>query len=568
MNVFEKEHLRTEVLVVGAGVAGIVAAIEAQQQGADVLLLTKGAFGRDGAATWISGYGFQVAAQAPDSPEIHFADTVKVGRFMNDQKLLRRLIHEIIQQHRNLDQWGVRYLKENSRYVMMRLPGETHPRVPRLTIPGEWAGQEYRRSLTRQVKRRNIKVLEDLFVFDLIATAEGIVGAAALDLRKGKFLVIQAKATILATGGHMGSYRTTTIPQASGDGTGAAFRAGVALADMEFADFYSYTAIWPPVTVGEIWPSVFRYELNGKLLNGLGEDLKEKYRGPERVPPLAIEREVKAGRGSPHGGAFLSIRHNAPEEIERVFARMGHPKWLKRLNAMGFDVTKQDIEVAPAGIVSFGGCKVDENCATDTPGLYAAGEVAASREGAYTNAGNSLPLALAMGAIAGREAGAQAKKNGRPIPINGHVDELCRRALGPLLKEKGLRPIQLRRKIEEILASYASLIGRNDKRLSEGLEKIRQIKKSDLPEMCVTVKERTFNLEWREALEVRNIADVTELILIAAKERKESRGLHYREDFPQEDRNWLKHVVLKKDGNEIEISAEPVTFLYLSPPGD
>ncbi|MBF8254385.1 MAG: FAD-binding protein, partial [Deltaproteobacteria bacterium] len=414
------------MLIIGAGVAGIAAAIEAQAQGAEPLLVTKGAFGRDGAATWISGYGFQVAANPPDSADIHFADTVKVGRFMNDQKLLRRLIPEIIRQHKNLDEWGVRYLKENSRYVMMRLPGETHPRVPRLTIPGEWAGQEYRRSLTRQVKQRRIRVIEDLFVSDLIATPDGVAGAVSLDLRKGTFLIIEAKETILATGGHMGAYHTTTIPQASGDGAAAAFRAGVALTDMEFADFYAYTAIWPPVTVGEIWPSVFRYELNAKLLNGLGEDLKEKYRGPERVPPLAIEREVKAGRGSPHGGAFLSIRHNAPEEIERVFARMGHPKWLKRLNAMGFDVTKQDIEVAPAGIVSFGGCKVDENCATDMPGLYAAGEVAASREGAYTNAGNSLPLALAMGAIAGREVGARVKKNGGPIPINGHVDELLR----------------------------------------------------------------------------------------------------------------------------------------------
>lgn len=568
MSRIEKDRLGVDVLIVGAGVAGITAAIEAQQQGADVLLVTKGAFGRDGAATWISGYGFQVAAQPPDSPEIHFADTIKVGRFMNDQKLVRRLILEIIQQHRRLDEWGVRYLKENGRYLMMRLPGETHPRVPRLTIPGEWAGQEYRRSLTRQVKKRSIRVIEDLFVFDLISTRDGVAGAVALDLRKGTFLVIQAKETILATGGHMGSYRTTTIPQASGDGAAAAFRAGASLTDMEFADFYAYTAIWPPVTVGEIWPSVFRYELNGKLLNGLGEDLREKYRGPERVPPLAIEREVKAGRGSPHGGAYLSIRHNPPEEIERVFARMGHPKWLKRLNTMGFDVTRQDIEVAPAGIVSFGGCKVDENCATDTRGLYAAGEVGASREGAYTNAGNSLPLSLAMGAVAGREAGAGVTREKHFRSNGSEAEELCAQAHKPMVREKGIRPIQVRRKLQEILASSASLIGRTEERLTDALEKVRAIKRSDVEEMCVRVKDKEFNLEWRDALEVRNIAEVTELILLAARERKESRGLHYREDFPKEDKRWLKHVILKKDGEEIKITTEPVTFPYLSPPED
>ena len=567
MGTIQKDHLSVDVLVIGAGVAGITAAIEAQEQGAEPLLVTKGAFGRDGAATWTSGYGFQVAANPPDSPEIHFADTIRVGRFMNNQRLVHRLIPEIIRQHRRLDEWGVRYLKKNGNYVMMRLPGESHPRVPRLSIPGEWAGQEYRRSLTRQVKKRNIRVLEDLFVFDLIVTSDGIGGAVALDLGKGNLFVIEAKATILATGGHMGSYRTTTIPQASGDGAAAAFRAGVSLTDMEFADFYAYTAIWPPVTVGEIWPSVFRYELNAKLFNGLGEDLREKYRGPERVPPLAIEREVKAGRGSPHGGAYLSIRHNPPEEIERIFARMGHPKWLKRLNAMGFDVTKQDIEVAPAGIVSFGGCKVDENCAADKPGLYAAGEVGAGREGAYTNAGNSLPLCMAMGAVAGREAGAKVKQEKHFRPNGVEAEELCARAQEPMLREKGIRPIQVRRRLQEILASSASLIGRTEEHLTEAIEKIRIIKKSDLEEMCVTVKDKRFNLEWRDALEVRNIAAVTELILLAARERKESRGLHYREDYPGEDENWLKHVVLKKNGEAITIITEPVTFPYLSPPG-
>lgn len=566
MSAIDSEHLTVDVLVVGAGVAGITAAIEAQEQGVTVLLVTKGIFGRDGAATWTAGYGFQVAVNAPDSPEIHFADTIKVGRFMNDQKLVHRLMSENIRQHANLDRWGVRYLKENGQFLMMRLPGESHPRVPRLTIPGEWAGQEYRRSLTRQVRKRGIRTHEDLFVFDLIATPDGIAGAVALDMRAGTFLAIHAKQTILATGGHMGSYRITTIPQASGDGTAAAFRAGVALTDMEFADFYAYTAIWPPVTVGEIWPSVFRYELNGKLLNGLGENLKEKYRGPERVPPLAIEREIKAGRGSPHGGAYLSIRHNTAEEIERVLGRMGHPKWQKRLKAMGFDVTKQDIEVAPAGIVSFGGCKVDENCAAATPGLFAAGEAGASREGAYTNAGNSLPMCMSMGAIAGREAGGRAKMQDHVVSPATEIEALCRRALEPLQRDKGIRPIQVRRKIQKILAEYGSLIGRTENKLVQGLETIRDLKNSDLREMCVEAKDRKFNLEWRDALEVRNIAVVTELILTAARERRESRGLHYREDYPKEDREWLKHVVLSKVGEEIRINTEAVSFPYLSPP--
>jgi succinate dehydrogenase/fumarate reductase flavoprotein subunit len=260
----------------------------------------------------------------------------------------------------------------------------------------------------------------------------------------------------------------------------AAFRFGVALTDMEFTDFYAYTAIWPPITVAEIWPLAFRHELNGKLLNGVAEDLKEKYRGPEKVPPLAIEKEVKVGQGLPQGTAHLSMRHNSVDEIERVLARMDHPKWLKRRNAIGFDVSKQDVEVAPADIVSFAGCRVNENFATDIPGLRAAGEVGASRERAYTSVGNSLPLSMAIGATAGREAGARVKRD-KQRAVNSKANDLCCLVLEPMLRKKWIRPSQLRRKFQEILAEFAFLIGRTEQCLTEALEKVGQIKKQSRP---------------------------------------------------------------------------------------
>lgn len=408
--------------------------------------------------------------------------------------------------------------------------------------------------------------MDDIFIIDLLTCGGEVVGALGLDIREGEPRPIRARATILATGGHMGCYRVTTIPQASGDGCAMAFRVGASIMDMEFADFYTYTAIWPPITVGEIWPSVFKYEMNGVLLNGLGEDFMKRYTGQQRVPPLAILREVKAGRGSPHGGAYLSIRHVPRDLVEKVLRHMGNPKWMKRLEAMGFDLFKQDVEVAPAGIVSFGGCKIDLDGRTDLPRLYAAGEVAAGREGAYTNAGNSLPLCMALGAFAGRAAGREARSGEGPEIDWDDVERLWATALAPLVRARGERPLAVKRAIQDILGQYTGLIGRTAESLQKGLEAITLVKEQGLPEMALSVKCRRFNAEWLEALEVRNSTAITELTLRGALARTESRGLHFREDFPQQDPNWLKHIIFKLSNGGVKHSTEAVTFDYCTPP--
>lgn len=561
----DNQVIKTDVLVIGAGIAGITAAIEAKDRGADVVLTTKGLLGRDGAATWMAGYGCQAALQPPDTPEIHAQDTIRAGRFLNDQELVYKLTREIPALVKRMNQWGIRYRKVDGKLVMMRLPGETYPRVPALERPAEYAGHEYRKVFPKQVRKRDINVLEDFQVIDLLTNKGSVVGAVGFDLREGDIKVINAKLTIMATGGHMGVYKVTTSPCATGDGSAMGYRAGVRMADMEFADFYSYTAIWPPITTGEIWPTAFRYELNAILYNKVGEDFMRRYTGPRRVPPLAIQREVKEGRGSPHGGAYLSLRHLPTNLIRDFLTPMGPVKWLDKLKSIGFDITNDAVEVAPAGLCSFGGCDINVNCETSIPGLYAAGEVASRREGAYTNAGNSIPLCLALGYVAGVEAGKKFADT-QLLPVEEQqVADVRTNIFGVMEREKGLSPIQVKQEVQNVLGEYGSLVGRTDERLKKGLSEIERVRKESLPRVSVSAKDRRYNLEWADALTARNMTDVVELILRAALTRTESRGLHFREDYPEEHPEWLKRIMLQKKDSKIEVSTEPVTFPYFKP---
>ena len=281
--------LTTDVLIIGAGLAGIMAAIEACDSGKNVALVSKGPFGRDGATSWMAGWGFQAALYRPDNPEIHAADMIRVGQYLNNQKLVLNLTHEIINTFDKLVKWNVRYKKVKGKYAQIRLPGETYGRVPELIRPGYAAGFEYRRVLPYQVRKRPIEIVEEVIILDILTKDGQAVGAVGLNIRSGEFLVIEAKATVIATGGFMGLYKfSTNGPGTSGDGLAMALRAGAILRDIEFADFYSSTPIWPPIISGEVdWATMFRYDLGGRIYNKRGvEFLKYHKDNSHRHPYL------------------------------------------------------------------------------------------------------------------------------------------------------------------------------------------------------------------------------------------------------------------------------------------
>lgn len=265
------EAIETDVLVIGAGIAGAMAAIRAKERGVDVLIVTKGPFGKDGAASWMAGWGLQTVHYPPDSVEIHAKETIQTGQYLNNQKLVFNLVSVLPECLDRLDKWGLRYLKKDGKIVTKRIPGTKYLRVPVFEREGRAGGVDYRRVLPHLVRLCGIRTIGDLMVTDLLKKDNVVVGAIGLNIQEGNVVVIKAKITILATGGCMGIYRfTTTSPTLVGDGYAMALRAGAELSGMEFADFYVTTACWPPLLRGEVDAVTdLRFDLRGKSITNV-----------------------------------------------------------------------------------------------------------------------------------------------------------------------------------------------------------------------------------------------------------------------------------------------------------
>ncbi|MBI2954029.1 MAG: FAD-dependent oxidoreductase [Chloroflexi bacterium] len=561
-------NLECEVLVIGAGVAGLTAAIQAAEAGARVTVIAKGPVARDGAASWMAGPGFQVALYEPDSPEVHARDTIKVGQYLNNQALVLALTNEIPRCLERLDRWGMHYLKSEGKYVQIRLPGETYPRVPRLLRPGLAAGLEYRRVLPRQIRRRGVRALGNLQAIELLKRDGAVIGVLALNTVDGVFVAIRARATVLATGGFMGMYRyTTTSPTLTGEGHGMAYQAGVQFRDIEFADFYTGSVIWPPLYAGEVdWLTLLRYELGGKVYNSRGEDFARYKKSSGLALPVIFEQEIKAGRCSPHGGLYLSFKHLPENVIDDYFESIGRQRWMRNLEDIGIDIHRDALELAPAPMESIGGCRVDERGRTNVPGLLAAGEISGGAEGAFTLAGNPVPLYMAMGSIAGQEAASVAREMGATPDELPDVRPALEAAVRPLGNDsKGAIPaLQVKRELQHILRAHLRLLGRTQAGLESAVQKIVAIREN-VERWQVKTTARRHNNEWMEALEARHMVTVCEMLARAALARTESRGLHFREDYPAPSNDWLCNLIIERDGDEMKIGKAPISYSFIRP---
>lgn len=568
-----KEAIQTDVLVIGGGIAGIRAAIEAHDNGADVVLVNKGAFGKDGAAVWMAGWGFQAALYPPDSVEQHVEDTIRGGHFLSNQELVKTFLSLAPQAMGEISKWGMRLAKDGEKFRQFKLPGQTFPRNPNHVRGGLLLGAEYRKVLPRQVtKRKNIRVLEDLLFFDLLKNGNEIVGAIGLDLQRGRAVVINGKATILATGGYMGCYDFTTAAATStGDGHGAAYRAGATMTGMEFVQFMPTTTLWPEVLRGDLFPYSLLNALYGIFYNSLGERFMEKYYPVEKdwatreAAARAIAKEVREGRGSPHGGAYLSMRHLPKNLLDEYLEKNKDSEFLKSLRKVNFDLRDDALEVGPAVHYVQGGCWIDERCRASLDRLYAIGEAGSGgKDGADRLAGNSLPFCMAMGYVAGKDAAERVKSSPLPQLDGTEVDRLTKKLTSPLERNGGVLPQEVKGRVRQVLQRNAAF-QRNAGDLTEGLQEIGEIRENLLPGMSCRAKSKKFNLQWVDALEAENMVDVAEMILRSALLREESRGLHEREDFPEPDPKWLKHIIIRKVDGEMTFSTEPVTFPYVKP---
>lgn len=566
------QEIECDVLVIGSEAAGAKAAIEATEEGADTLVVTKGLAGKGG-DTIMAGTGVQAPLghmDPSDSPQAFLEDVVKGGSYLNNQKLVERLARLSLTEVPKMEKWGAKFVKRGDKFEQIQYPGSSYPRG--LRTLGVHGGLQWRVAFGNQFKRLNLRRMEDVFITSLLLSSDGgAAGAFGVSLRSGECLVIRAKQTIAATGGCAQLYRKTDSSiDATGDGVAMAYDAGAELMDMEFQQFFPFCCYMPPFEMS-IFPTSLHYNLHGRFYNALGEAFMERYSprkdwGLRDEVSRGIYLENKYGRGSPHGGAYLSFNHLPENLIDNFFERL-KPSYMAKLEKMGIDIRRQAIEVGPGAHYSMGGIRVNENCETAVPRLFAVGEVASGADGAERiDGGPAITWCLTMGYIAGKEAAGRARVSGRPDVDLSQAESAHERVNALWERREGIRGFEVKKAVKDIMWEYGALV-RNRDGLERGLELIEKIKRDDLPRLCVPHPSRLFNKGLTEALEAENMVKLSEMILRAALMREESRGAHYRSDYTsREDTNWIKNIVIKNRGETTVFSPVSPVVTSIKPP--
>jgi succinate dehydrogenase/fumarate reductase flavoprotein subunit len=554
-------ELSTDVLVIGAGAAGMYAGLAAAARGASVLLVDKSLVARGGATVMAQ---MTVAAalghQSPDSPERHFADTLAAGRGVCEEPLTRLLAEEAPARILELDGWNVGWARENDHIRQVGAPGHSVPRCVYVDFLN--TGPAVARTLHTQVNRcANLRRVSNLYITELLVAAGLVCGAMAFDVESGSPVTISAQAVILATGGLTKLYRRNSASaNMSGDGYSLALRAGAELVDMEFVQFFPIGHLAPRlVGMDPIMWDPFRYKLGGRLLNGHFEEFVERWGGtdggtytaPRDLATYAILMESEAGRGSPAGGAYLSFQHVSEAELRQAFGPI-----IDRLARNGIDLTRMPVEVAPIAHYHMGGVKVDSCMRSTMPGLYAAGESVGGTHGANRLSGNALTEAFVFGHRAGVQAAAFASQSDPRIPAAVASDAL---------REQQAR---LRKAGRSDLPSPAALISalqtemwagagpfRTQSKLTRTLARIQEYQAmlSDLP----LAGERVFLQSLADWYDLRALLDSAECLTRAALERKESRGAHQREDYPATASEFRGHYRISRRGAGVALAWHP-----------
>lgn len=562
--------ISTDVLVVGGGGAGFRAAIGARERNASALLVSKGPLARSGASPMagadltVHGQGMRRAGffgEPRDSEEKFFSDIVHQGCFLNDQRLVEIYVKQGPDRLVETLAWGCKPRFCDERAVFTTGTGIMDAHL-------------------RQAKGMGVDLLEDIAILDLFVEDERVVGAFGIDIHTGELLTFRSKAVVLATGGWHKAYTPVTgSKELTGDGVAMAYRAGAAVGNMEFVTFACNVPLWPPIWRGSIITYVMSMLCGGTLVNGERERFLDQY-DPEIVSIASktewnksffsnvSAREVRAGKGTPHGGVYFIVG-DTPWEVFEANAMRSYPNWQFKgvdFSEMGRMLRDgEGIEVGGAAEYFEGGVCVNELFATDVPGLYAAGECAISLFGANRVAAATMEM-LVSGAIAGWEAAEYARSTTVPAPSSSQVKELQQKVERPLHQAEGPPPGQLRRRLQ--LEAYEKLGPvRNEEELKALLGFLTEARRDELPKLSTSSKGRVYNKEWLESLEIENMLLVIELSAQSALTRTESRGVHYREDFPDTDNDqWLREVVARKKNGAPVLNTRPVRTTSLDPP--
>ncbi|MFZ3337815.1 MAG: FAD-binding protein [Xanthobacteraceae bacterium] len=553
--------VETDVLVIGSGAAGMYAAIEAARRGAQVLLVDRSLIGRGGATVMAQmTVAVALGEEMPDDPRFHYADTVAAGRGLCDETLAELVCAEAPDCIRELDGWGVGWARKDGHITATQAPGHDRPRCVYVDFIN--TGPAVSKTLRTHLARNpSIRKAGDLCIVDLAVGDGDVTGAVAYHLGSGAPVVIAAKATILATGGLTRLYRRNSASaNMGGDGYALALRAGASLIDMEFVQFFPIGHLAPRlVGMDPIMWDPFRYKLGGRLLNGAKEEFTSKYGSDEDgkyvltrdLATYAITKEVEAGRGSPHGGAYLSFEHCGAAALGAAFGPV-----IDRLADNGIDLTKTPVEVAPIAHYHMGGVKADAGMMSDRPGLYVAGEVVGGANGANRLSGNAITEALVFGRRAGRSAAAQAAQPQklRPQDCRAALDLLRSEASGRAAPNTAANTAAMIARLQAIMADDVGPF-RTGAKLRRALDGIAALR-DELGERPVG-SASAFDLQRLEWFDLRNMIAVAQAVAQAALNRTESRGAHQREDFPAMLPQWQVHQSVDWRDDALQVSGAP-----------
>jgi succinate dehydrogenase / fumarate reductase, flavoprotein subunit len=557
-------NIETDVLVVGSGAAGMYAAIEAARGGAGVILVDRSLIGRSGATVMAQ---MTVAAalgeEVPDDPRHHYDDTIAAGRGLCDEQLARLLSEDAPACIRELDRWGVGWARKGSHITATTAPGHDRPRCVYVDFinTGPAVSKTLRTMIARETK--SIRKAGDLCIVDLIVGNGECAGAVAYHLSSGALVVIAAKATVLATGGLTRLFaRNSASANMGGDGYALALRAGATLIDMEFVQFFPIGHLAPRlIGMDPIMWDPFRYKLGGRLLNGRMEEFTSAYGSDEDgkyvltrdLATYAILKEVEAGRGSPHGGAWLSFQHCSEAALREAFGPV-----IDRLAANGIDLTRMPVEVAPIAHYHMGGVQADADMSTEIPGLYVAGEVVGGANGANRLSGNALTEAFVFGRQAGRTAALRCRNMTSPkLP-----PQTARTAIKLVSANGGDRKsINTAEMIAHLQSIMSERVGplRTGEKLDRALDAIATLE-AELGE-APPAGAAGFDLRRLEWFDLRNMLVIARAVAAAAQARSESRGAHQREDFPEMLPRWQLHQRLTVRDHQLKVAGAPAAQL-------
>jgi succinate dehydrogenase/fumarate reductase flavoprotein subunit len=543
------------------------AAISAARQGASVLLLDKSLVGRGGATIMAQ---MTVAAalgqEEPDDCATHLKDTLEAGRGLCNEDLSALLCYDGPERILEMEEWGTRWARTGDRIRQEIAPGHSRKRCCYVDFLN--TGPAVAATLRRKVSElAAVRRLSNIAVVDLIIKDGRAIGAIGVNLAEGELVTCHAKAIILAAGGLTKLYeRNSASSNMGGEAYALALWAGAELIDMEFVQFFPIGHLAPRlVGMDPIMWDPFRYKLGGKLLNGSFVEFVDrygavdsgKYTATRDIAAYAILKEVEAGRGTPHGGAYLDFRHIPETQLRAAFGPV-----IDRLLTNGIDLTKTPVEVGPTAHYHMGGIRVNGRMETCVKGLYAAGEAVGGANGANRLSGNAITEAFVFGARAGACAGKHAKtmqengdESGDPKLMAVALDRIA--SMPPRGAKRGTAPVALQAELQKLMWEKAGPF-RTGEKLSQALRRIREMREQELPDLEIA-SQGTFNMDIQDWFELRAMLTTAEAVVTSALSRTESRGAHQREDYPTPNPLYLRNQVLRlKNGALISSWVNPV----------